>query len=514
MPVFQRKYAYGLCAVLALLPALPSIGQTQSTPAPAQSTSSPPADSQDSQTVTIIGKKRTTSAAAAEMARIETNTAASCGFMNAYDPANDDITQDYLRDFGADETTNQAPGTDTTDPNVPGNRFRDTSPFGDASQDTSIATANALNAADTGEPAQAGACDKSDTLFAAGRNYIARKDHSLQDAFAAYDAKDYSKALSLFQFSYQKMGYEEAALMTGKMYLLGIGTAKDSTQAIVWLKKVAEGKFAPGEEQRFDPKNPGYANPKSDAAVGLAKIYMAGLGVPKDPQQARSWYMKADKFGYIPATHVVGTMYEYGYGGEKSVPKGVTYFKKAGEVGYALSQYELGVIYYNGADGVPQDKITAGAWMLQAAKGGNANALFACGRMYDFGEGGATVDQKTAVVYYKEAALKGQPDAQFSLGTYFYTGEVVPKNLETARKLFEASARQGNADAMFSLAAMLVRAEGGPADNALAYVWFKLAGESGHEKADAAIAQLEPKLTAEERAKADALLNPKPAAKP
>jgi TPR repeat protein len=511
MLAFQRgRYAQSLCLALSFLLAVPAAAQNQ-TPPPATNA---PATAQDTQTITVIGKKRASGDAA--MAQISTTSAASCGFMNAYDPINDDITQDYLRDFNSDPSTMQPGGADRVDPNDPnaaGNRFNDTSPFGNASQDIP-SKADGTTSSNLDSLTDGSKCTSADATFAAGRAYIARKDHSLKDAYDAFDAGDYPKAMELFKASYQKMDYDAAALMVGKMYLLGMGTSKDTAQAITWLKKVADGKFTPGDEQKFDANNPGYANEKSEAAVALGKVYMAGIGVPRDPKQAQSWYMKADKFGYIPATHIVGMMYEFGYGGEKNVVKAITYLKRAGTVGYTPSQYELGLIYYNGADGVPEDKKTAGAWMVLAAKGGNADALYACGRMYDFGEGGAAVDQQKAVVYYKEAAVKGQPDAQFALGTYFYTGEIVPKNLETARKLFEASAKQGNVDAMFSLGAMLARAEGGPADNALAYVWFKLADESGHEKAGAAVAQLEPKLTPADRAKADALLNPKPAAKP
>jgi TPR repeat protein len=111
-------------------------------------------------------------------------------------------------------------------------------------------------------------------------------------------------------------------------------------------------------------------------------------------------------------------------------------------------------------------------------------------------------------MYYKEAAVKGDRDAQFALGTFFYDGEVVPKDLATARKLFDAAARQGQADAMFNLGAMETNGEGGPQDLAMSYVWFSLAKAAGHEAAEDALKAVAPKLTAQDLAKADAILKP------
>lgn len=469
---------------------------------PAQSeSSSPPA--QDEQTVTIFAKKRSTSERA--RTQISTSSAASCGFMNAYDSANDDITRGYMQDVGADPDSNVAPDADPNDPNTPGATFRDTSPLGpSAAQDSNVSESQMTGGDSTS--ASPGACDASDKAFAAGRNFIARNDHSLKDAFAAFDDRDYPKAFTLFKASYSKLGYDEAALMIGKMYLIGQGVGRDPKAAIIWLRKVADAPAKPGQ-QGFDPADPESATPRSDATMLLGKIYLAGMGVAKDAKAARAWYLKADGNGYIPGTYTVGQAYEYGYGGEKSFAKAVTYFKKAGTVGYAPAQYELGVIYYNGADGVPQDQNTAAAWLVLAAKQGNASALYACGRMYDLGQGGVAPDPQKAILYYKEAALKGQPDAEYALGMSFYTGDTVAKDLVTARKFFQASAEQGTADAMFNLAVMLTNGEGGAKDLGLAYAWFSLASKRGLDKADAAVAELAGKLSPADRATADAVLN-------
>ncbi len=483
-----------------------SYAQTQD-----QTTAPPSADSAPSQTVTIFGKKRRPG----DLTRtqLDNRSADSCGFMNGYDPVNDDVVQDYLQSFyGNDDNANQTPDTDQTDPNLPGNHFKDTAPFGDASQDNAANT-NTLPGMQVGSggianiPDQAGPCGPSDKAFAAGRNFIARKDTSLKEAYTAFDARDYPKALGLFRKSYEKMGYDAAALMEGKMYLAGMGTKADTAQAVTWLGKVAGARFGPSDVLRFNPDDPTYMNTRIDAAMTLAKIYMTGHGVPRDPQQTRRWYMKADDFGYMPATHTVGQIFEYGYAGEKSPPKALSYYKKAATAGYAPSMYALGELYLGGGDGVTADPKLGAQWLLEAAKRGHADALYAVGNMYDLGNI-LLHDAQKAVVYYKEAALKGQADAQDAIGLMFYTGEGVGQDLPAARKWFDLAARQGEPDAMFNLGAMLANGQGGEKDIMLAYVWLKLALESGVDKAGPAAAALEAKLTPNERARAEAILKP------
>ncbi|MGN6364722.1 tetratricopeptide repeat protein [Asticcacaulis taihuensis] len=484
-------------------------------PSVSSDTSSAAADAPAPQTITIFGRKR--EKGDPTVTHIETHDADSCGFMNNYDPANEEIIQDYLKSFYGDYTSTTAGAMgDSSGANEPGMRFKDNSPFGNASEENA-ADHNTLpgmqvGATDNdGRPVDgaggSGACGPSDKAFAAGRSYIARKDTSLKEAFAAFDARDYPKALELFRKSYTKMGYDSAALMEGKMYLAGMGTKADAKQAIIWLRKVTETRFSPSDVLRFNPDEPTYMNTRIDAAMTLAKVYMVGLGVPRDAAEARRWYIKADDFGFMPATHTVGQIYEYGYAGEKAPSKALPYYKKAATAGYAPSMYALGQLYLSGDVGVTADPKQGAQWLLEAAKRGHAGALYAVGNMYDLGDV-LPHDAQKAVVYYKEAALKGQPDAQDAIGLMFYTGEVVGQDLVMARKWFDLAARQGQPDAMFNLGAMLANGQGGGKDMTMAYVWLKLAQESGVDKAGPVAAKIETKLTPEERARAMAILQP------
>jgi TPR repeat protein len=519
----KRRARFAALIIAAGLTAAPVHSQTAAPAASQDGASSNAAPElsvsgdQQAQTVTIFGKAR--EKGDPTITQIPTHDADSCGFLNNYDPANEEIVQDYLKSFYGDYTSTIGGGVngDSSGADQNGVRFKDNSPFGNVSEDNA-ADHNTLpgmqingtdaNGAPTDNTGAGGGCLPSDKAFAAGRSYIARTDHSLKDAFAAFDAKDYPKALDLFQKSYVKMGYDSAALMEGKMYLAGMGTRPDAQQAVIWLKKVVEARFAPGDVLAFNPNDPTYMNTRIDAAMTLAKIYMVGMGgVTRDANEARHWYMKADDFGYMPATYTVGQIYELGYAGEKNLPKAVSYFKKAGTAGYAPAMYELGEIYRDGADGVAADPKTGAQWLLEAAKRGHPDALYAVGNMYDLGET-LPHDPQKAVVYYKEAALKGQADAEDAIGLMFYTGDVLGKDQDAARKWFYQAALQRQPDAMFNLGAMYANGQGGDKDLVKAYVWLKLAQAEGAEGAGAALTAVAAHMSADERAKGDALLQP------
>jgi TPR repeat protein len=415
--------------------------------------------------------------------------ASSCGFMGTPPAAFDDVALGYLRDFGMEDSMSNTDVTVVTE----------SAPTGDVSNAPRSSSLDGVIPGPALTDRQAAGCGPSDLRFAAGRNRIERKDKSLALAFEAYDNGDYARALSLFSTAYAKVGYDEAALMLARLHLYGLGTPKDTGGAIAWLRKVADGRYDPARDRlRFDPAQPGAMNERIEASFMLARIYERGLGVPKNPAEARAWYEKAADFGFVPALDML----------RHDPAKGLARLREGADAGYAPAQYHLGTAYYTG-EGVPRDLKLAGAWFAAAAKAGHPGALFAAGRMYDLGEGVAP-DPAKAIVYYKEAALKGDRDARYALGTFFYAGEVVAKDVTTARKLFDAAARQGQPDAMFNLGVMTAGGEGGPRDPAQAYVWFSLAKAAGHEGAGAALASIAPTLSAGERAKADAILTPPP----
>jgi TPR repeat protein len=424
-------------------------------------------------------------------------SASSCAFMDPSRRANDPVTIAYRNDFGLDDPL--------ADDVV---RIDALAPDGDASNvvDSSSIAKNA------GMPAplasrQTRGCTVADVRFAAGRNHIARNDKTLALGFEAYDNGNYARALQLFETAWNKIGYDEAALMLARQHLYGRGTTKDGAAAVAWLEQVDNKPYAPADRMHFDPAQPDAMTPRVEAAFMLARMYDRGIGVARDPARARTWYDKAAGYGFVPALDVLGERALAGTDGTRDPVRGLSQLKEAADAGYPAAQFHLARAYYAG-DAVPRDVTMARTYFDAAARAGIPAALFAAGRMRDLGEG-VKADPAQAIVYYKDAALKGDRDARFALGTYFYSGEVVGKNLATARQWFGAAARQGQPDALFNLGVMTAAGEGGTKDPAMAYVLFTLAQQAGHDGAGPALKALAPTLTPEDRKRADAVLHPR-----
>jgi TPR repeat protein len=500
-PSFTRSWAAQ--AGLALFLALPGAHAQQAA-------SAPPGAPSTLDAVEVTGQRNSGTdpsiVTAAKNKVLSRNYASSCAFMSGYSAADDEVTLAYMRDFNMlDNPSNEA------------ERFSDLSPEGNAKTQTAgsalesnTGTASGLSA----ETAGIG-CSGNDMRVAAGRNWIARKDKSLTQAFEAYEAGNFTEARARFEEGWKKLGYEEAALMLGRIHLLGLGTPANTPKAMEWLREVIDARYDPVKDRlRFDPKKPDNINTRVEASLLLARIYLSGHGIKRDPEQAYKWWSKALDYCFEPAGTLLAQAHLSGVGTAPDAKRALTYLQNAGEAGHAPALYLLGQLYHHQAprqpEGVPLDLQRAGAYYGAAAKAGNIDATLAAARMMDLGEGLPAPAPERAVVLYKDAALKGNADAQNALATFFYRGEVVPQNFATARQFFQAAAQRRQPDAMFNLAVMLAQGQGGDKDLAAAYAWCTLSKGLGHEQAAAALPALAAKLSPEEKARADAMLKPAP----
>ncbi|MDR7271335.1 TPR repeat protein [Pelomonas saccharophila] len=431
------------------------------------------------------------------------NYASSCAFMKGYSAAEDEVTLAYMRDFGLqDSPSNEA------------ERFSDLSPGGNARTDAvgSALTEELVAGAGPDPSPAAVACSGTDRRIAAGRNWIARKDKSLTQAFDAYEAGDYVQARARFEEGWNKLGYEESALMLGRIHLLGLGTPASTPRAMEWLLKVVDARYDPvADRMRFDPRRPNDITTRVDAALLLARIHLTGQGTKRDAAAAYRWWGKALDFGFEPAGTLLAQAELNGLGTAPDARRALAHLQVAAEAGHVQALYLLGQLYHHQLprqpEGVPLDLQRAGAYYGAAAKAGHADATYAAARMLDLGEG-VTAAPERALVLYKDAALKGHADAQNALATFFYRGEGVPQNLATARQLFQAAAQRRQPEAMFNLAVMLAQGQGGDQDLATAYAWCSLSKNLGHEQAAAALPSLAARLSPDERARAEAMLKP------
>lgn len=129
----------------------------------------------------------------------------------------------------------------------------------------------------------------------------------------------------------------------------------------------------------------------ASAQFNLGVMYANGVGVPKDDQQAVSWYRKAAEQGHADAQFNLGVMYANGEGVPKDARQAVLWYRKAADQGDADAQLNLGWRYANG-EGVPKDDQRAYFWWLLSAAQGAKKAA----ELRDLAERRLTAEQRTA----------------------------------------------------------------------------------------------------------------------
>ncbi len=106
---------------------------------------------------------------------------------------------------------------------------------------------------------------------------------------------------------------------------------------------------------------------------------------------------------------------------------------------------------------------------------------------------------------FRAAAAKGDAVAQFYLGLMYTFGEGVPKSDRIAISWYTKAAEQGHSGAQHNLGLRYASGRGVPKDDATAYFWFLLSSAQGDEDSRRMRENIEHRLTAQQRADAQAL---------
>ena len=196
----------------------------------------------------------------------------------------------------------------------------------------------------------AGVAAAAQTLFAAPDEQ--NKD-ILQQAAAAYDAKDYVKAKQLLKPLVDKNdGYATFAM--GLLAARGEGEVRNLKKAEDWWTKSAQ-----------------TGNPQ--AQFNLGYLYFKGALGAQDLPKARKLWTQAAQQKHPDALYGMGMLASTGRGGPKNAKEGFKYFEEAAQMGHPLAEYELGQAYLEGK-GVPKDRKKARQWFGKAAEKGMPEA--------------------------------------------------------------------------------------------------------------------------------------------
>jgi TPR repeat protein len=144
----------------------------------------------------------------------------------------------------------------------------------------------------------------------------------------------------------------------------------------------------------------------------LGYCYLKGLGVRKDPAQARGWFLKAAKQGVVEAMYNLALMLEIG-------------------------------------EGIPADRRQAMRWYRMGARAGDVKAQMNLGLMYI---GGIRLNRVLGVGLLRKAARKGHPKAIYNLGVAYWRGDGVKESRKIAERYIRKAAQLGEKAAIAYLA--------------------------------------------------------------
>jgi len=148
--------------------------------------------------------------------------------------------------------------------------------------------------------------------------------NKLVDAFDAFDANKYSRALGLFLslVNGDDLSLDERVNIynnLGYIYEMGLVGSADFIKAAIWYEKAAELNDA-------------------CAQFSLAELQRSNF---KDYKNAMAWYHKAANQKYSPALCQLGFAYSLGDIVKKDVDKGKRYFHEAANLGHYISRAEI-----------------------------------------------------------------------------------------------------------------------------------------------------------------------------
>nr|WP_314383102.1 tetratricopeptide repeat protein [uncultured Cardiobacterium sp.] len=224
------------------------------------------------------------------------------------------------------------------------------------------------------------------------------------DAKAAYDRGDYQTARELWlTLANRDDDATSAQYNLGKLYANGQGVQQSDDTARDWWQKTT----GDNEEARLlldtlptvpDPQytyatlhekwQPAAAAGDADAQYKLAALYLTGVGVPRDRNEALNWLEKAANQNHAAAQYELGKFHEYKRG-RCAAAQAIQWWEKASALGNADAQNILALKYdmgYHWNPHYPRDECRAIALREQAAAQGHPQAQTSLAANYIDGE--------------------------------------------------------------------------------------------------------------------------------
>ena len=150
--------------------------------------------------------------------------------------------------------------------------------------------------------------------------------------------------------------------------------------------------------------------------------------------------------GDSSAEFAVGSRLASGQGVPQNFKEAAKWYQRSADQGFAQAEYRLGTLYERGL-GLKPDREQATQWYERAARHGNVNAMHNLA-VLSANQIDQSPDYVTAAQWFEEAAKRGLPDSQFNLAILYENGLGVKRDMTAAFMWISLAARQGDADAV------------------------------------------------------------------
>lgn len=157
--------------------------------------------------------------------------------------------------------------------------------------------------------------------------------------------------------------------------MLAPTAAQDATQLtqdseyVKGVKAFAEGNFELAADLWLADAHRG----APDAQFNIGVLYIEGKGLPKNRDQAISWFTKAANQGHPEAQYNLGHLLIEQTGDVDKIREGIDWWRKSAEAEFPVAQYNYGRALFYGV-GVEENREASRPWVEKAAQGGNISA--------------------------------------------------------------------------------------------------------------------------------------------
>lgn len=193
-----------------------------------------------------------------------------------------------------------------------------------------------------------------------------------------------------------------------------------------------------------------------EALYDMAKLYMKGGEVRKNPDEAMRALTQAAASGYAPAYTAIADMYLFGEGTVRDVEVAIATYEEAAKLGDGLAYERLGDIYhekgYTDRDVAKAYELYAKAAELGVDTAFEKAATIRIGREEYYNKAENAENKEDAFFSYGVAAMMGHTGAMLKLAQCYAFGIGTKKSRPDAFYWYRTAAESGQTAAYFPLA--------------------------------------------------------------